>query len=224
MLCRVLLLSFGLAEGLLQTPLRSAPAPTAFPRSGILAMAEQQRTRRELLASAITAGSSLSVLSGLPAAVFAESTLITRQQAYTRYVPRIERGRDYWATGLKKLIIAQDWKSISAAVDKKGSIDRIFGPMGLFASSFSSKTISDKTLAMNTAVDELREAADSLAIAAAGKTSGGFLGFGEKKLDESQRAQLAKAAYAKGISAIDKFIMIGNDGLGMQFAPLDTIQ
>ena len=96
--------------------------------------------------------------------------------------------------------------------------------MGLFASSFSSKTISDKTLAMNTAVDELREAADSLAIAAAGKTAGGFLGFGEKKLDESQRAQLAKAAYAKGISAIDKFIMIGNDGLGMQFAPMDTIQ
>ena len=109
-------------------------------------------------------------------------------------------------------------------LDKKGSIDRIFGPMGLFASSFSSKTISDKTLAMNTAVDELREAADSLAIAAAGKTSGGFLGFGEKKLDESQRAQLAKAAYAKGISAIDKFIMIGNDGLGMQFAPIETIQ
>ena len=72
-----------------------------------------------MLASAITAGGSLSVLSGLPAAVFAESTLITRQQAYTRYVPRIERGRDYWATGLKKLIIAQDWKSISAAVDKK---------------------------------------------------------------------------------------------------------
>ena len=156
MLCRVLLLSFGLAEGLLPTPLRSAPAPTAFPRSGILAMAEQQRTRRELLASAITAGSSLSVLSGLPAAVFAESTLITRQQAYTRYVPRIERGRDYWATGLKKLIIAQDWKSISAAVDKKGSIDRIFGPMGLFASSFSSKTISDKTLAMNTALTSPR--------------------------------------------------------------------
>ena len=129
MLCRVLLLSFGLAEGLLPTPLRSARAPTAFPRSGILAMAEQQRTRRELLASAITAGSSLSVLSGLPAAVFAESTLITRQQAYTRYVPRIERGRDYWATGLKKLIIAQDWKSISAAVDKKGSIDHRYGAL-----------------------------------------------------------------------------------------------
>ena len=73
-------------------------------------------------------------------------------------------------------------------------------------------------------IGEEGEAADSLAIAAAGKTSGGFLGFGEKKLDESQRAQLAKAAYAKGISAIDKFIMIGNDGLGMQFAPLDTIQ
>ena len=154
----------------------------------------------------------------------AEQTLVTRQQAYSRYVPRIERGRDYWATGVKKAIGSSDWPLLVKAIDKKGSIDRIFGPMGLFASSFSSKTISDKTLAMNTAVDELREAADSLAIAAAGKTSGGFLGFGEKKLDESQRAQLAKAAYAKGISAIDKFIMIGNDGLGMQFAPMDTIQ
>ena len=197
-----------------------APAPL---KSAVLTTIEQ-RTRRELLTTAITAGTSLSLVSALPTAVFAESTLITRQQAYTRYVPRIERGRDYWSTGLKKLIIAQDWKSISSAVDKKGSVDRIFGPMGLFASSFSSKTISDKTLAMNTAVDELREAADSLAIAAAGKTSGGFLGFGEKKLDESQRAQLAKAAYAKGVSAIDKYIMIGNDGLGMQFAPIETIQ
>ena len=74
---------------------RSYPDAMVLDNSLLKALAAQ--------ALAITAGSSLSVLSGLPAAVFAESTLITRQQAYTRYVPRIERGRDYWATGLKKL-------------------------------------------------------------------------------------------------------------------------
>jgi len=164
-------------------------------------------------------------VAALPSPAFAESTLTTRQQAYTRYVPRIERGRDYWDTGLKKLIVNGDWTAISAACEKKGSIDRIFGPMELFASSWSSKTISDKTLAMNVAIDELREAARGLKIASEGKEkSGGFFGFGgTKTMDPSKRTQLAQAAYKKGVQAINKYIEIGNDGMGLQFAPIDTI-
>ena len=42
-------------------------------------------------------------------------------------------------------------------IASKGPIDRLFGPLELWSSSFSSKTISPKTLAMNDAIDELRE-------------------------------------------------------------------
>jgi len=169
---------------------------------------------------------SIAVATSMPDLVSAESTLVTRQQAYTRYVPRVERGRDYWATGLRKAVQAGDWATISQALEKKGSIDRIFGPMELWASSWSSKTIADKTIAMNSAVDELREAAAGLKIAAAGKeSSSGFFGFlgGGKTLDPAKRSELAVISYKKGVAAINKYILIGNDGLGLSFAPLDTI-
>ena len=148
----------------------------------------------------------------------AEQTLITRQQAYTRYVPRVERGRDYWSTAVKKQIQAQDWTTLSAAIEKKGSIDRIFGPMQLWASSFSGKTISEKTLAMNGAIDELKSAVSTLEIAARGtEGGGGFLGFGgPKKIEESKRKELALKSYVKGVAAINQYIEIGNDGLGLQ--------
>ena len=46
---------------------------------------------------------------------------------------------------------------------------------------------------------------------------GGFLGFGgNKKIDEGKRQQLAQAAYQKGAKAINKYIEIGNDGMGLQ--------
>jgi len=187
---------------------------------------EAQLSRRSLVGALASAGGALAALEALPSAVYAEATLVTRQQAYTRYVPRVERGRDYWAGGLRKLVATSDWKSISEALEPKGSIDRIFGPCELWASSFSSKTISDKTIAMNIAIDELRESARALKIAADGKESGGgFFGFGGgKAMDPSKRTQLAQAAYKKGVQAINKYIEIGNDGLGMQFAPLDLIE
>lgn len=148
----------------------------------------------------------------------AEQTLVTRQQAYTRYVPRVERGRDYWSTAVKKQIQNQDWKTLQAAIEKKGSIDRIFGPMQLWASSFSGKTISEKTLAMNNAIDELKSAVNTLEIAARGtEGGGGFLGFGgPKKIEESKRKELALKSYLKGVAAINQYIEIGNDGLGLQ--------
>ena len=46
---------------------------------------------------------------------------------------------------------------------------------------------------------------------------------GKKTLDEGSRQKLAQAAYKKGASAFNKYIVIGNDGLGLNFAPLDTI-
>lgn len=164
----------------------------------------------------------------------AEQTLVTRQQAYTRYVPRVERGRDYWSSAVKKQIQNQDWATLATAIEKKGSIDRIFGPMQLWASSFSGKTISEKTLAMNGAVDELQSAVKTLEIAAKGtEGSGGFLGFGgPKKIEESKRKELALKSYLKGVAAINQYIEIGNDGIGGQarvctpaatsFAPLLT--
>ena len=33
----------------------------------------------------------------------------------------------------------------------------------------------------------------------------------------------AQAAYKKGVSAFNKYIEIGNDGIGVSFEPLDTI-
>jgi len=215
-----MLVSTLLAAGALQGPLPArqtntqraavrSPADCAFPTL----------SRRDLVGAMAGAGVAIAV----PGAAFAESTLTTRQQAYTRYVPRIERGRDYWATGLRKAVASEDWATISAAVDKKGSIDRIFGPLELWASSWSSKTISEKTIAMGDAIRELREAADDLKIAAEGKATGGFLGFGAKSVDPAKRTALANAAYKKGVQAINKYIEVGNDGMGLQFQPIDGI-
>ncbi|KAL1510466.1 hypothetical protein AB1Y20_006772 [Prymnesium parvum] len=181
--------------------------------------------RRQLLNALIGGTGALLAMEVNPSPVWAETSLATRQQAYSRYVPRVERGRDYWQNGLRKLVATQNWKEISAALEKKGSIDRMFGPMELWASSWSSKTISDKTIAMNGALDELREACRGLKVASEGKEGGGgFFGFGGPKvMDPSKRAQLAQAAYAKGVQAINKYLEIGNDGIGLQFAPIDLI-
>ena len=103
---------------------------------------------------------------------------------------------------------------------------KVIGPMSLWSSSWSSKVISDKTIAMNAAIDELTEAVATLEIAAIGKEKdNGFFGIfgGKKSLDETSRMALAKAAYKKGVIAFNKYIEIGNDGLGLNFAPLDTI-
>jgi len=199
----------------------SARYAGAAPRAAVTACAEPSTaglSRRTLVAAA-------AFPTFLAQRAVAEQTLVTRQQAYTRYVPRIERGRDYWANGVRKAVAASDWPTLVSAIEKKGSVDRIFGPMQLWASSFSGKTISEKTLAMNGAVDELKEAVRFLNIAAIGtEKGGGFFGFGgQKKIDESKRKQLASAAYQKGVAAINKYIEIGNDGLGLQFATLDTI-
>ena len=177
-------------------------------------------SRRAVVASAAAVLPALFAQSAV-----AEQTLVTRQQAYSRYVPRIERGRDYWSTAVKKAVASSDWTTLNKAIEKKGSIDRIFGPMQLWASSFSGKSISEKTIAMNAAVDELRDAVNFLTVATVGtEKGGGFLGFGgAKKIEESKRQQLALAAYQKGVKAINKFIDIGNDGMGLQFAVIDTI-
>lgn len=114
-------------------------------------------SRRAVVASAAAVLPALFAQSAV-----AEQTLVTRQQAYSRYVPRIERGRDYWSTAVKKAVASSDWTTLNKAIEKKGSIDRIFGPMQLWASSFSGKSISEKTIAMNAAVDELRDAVRSL--------------------------------------------------------------
>jgi len=165
----------------------------------------------------------------LPA--LAESTLVTRQQAYTRYVPRIERGRDYWAGKLRKSITNSDWETLKKELeppgkkDKGGALVKITPAMRLWASSFSGKTLSDKTLAMQAAVDEIDECIKSLDVAAQGKISGGLFSFitGGKTMDNSQRTALAQAAYKKGVSAFNKYIELGNDGIGVAFAPVDLI-
>mmetsp|Transcript_30691 Transcript_30691/g.72444 ORF Transcript_30691/g.72444 Transcript_30691/m.72444 type:complete len:219 (-) Transcript_30691:209-865(-) len=191
---------------------RAAPVTCAQPSEPL--------SRRAVVASAAAVLPALFAQSAV-----AEQTLVTRQQAYSRYVPRIERGRDYWSTAVKKAVASSDWTTLNKAIEKKGSIDRIFGPMQLWASSFSGKSISEKTIAMNAAVDELRDAVNFLTVATVGtEKGGGFLGFGgSKKIEESKRQQLALAAYQKGAKAINKFIEIGNDGMGLQFAVIDTI-
>ena len=70
------------------------------------------------------------------------------------------------------------------------------------------------------------QAVASLEIAAFGKEKDtGFFAFlgGGKTLDDASRRALAAAAYKKGTNAFNKYIEIGNDGLGLNFAPLDTI-
>jgi len=146
-------------------------------------------------------------------------------------VPRIERGRDFWAGGLRKYVANQDWAAISKEFEPVGkntggAISKMFGPMRLWASSWSGKTVAEKTLAMNQAIEELEDAAKNLEVAALGKekATGFFSVFGGTKTmaDDSRRA-LAQAAYKKGVIAINKYIEIGNDGMGLQFAALDTI-
>ena len=155
------LLTAGLAfvEPPLLATRAALPARTLAP---VASASDATIGRRALLSTAAAA-----VL--VPGAAFAESTLVTRQGAYTRYVPRIERGRDFWAGGLRKMVASQDWKSIQRELepvgkkDKGGALKKIFGPMSLWASSFSSKVISDKTVAMNAAIDELEEVRARLA-------------------------------------------------------------
>ena len=70
------------------------------------------------------------------------------------------------------------------------------------------------------------QAVATLEIAAAGEEKdGGIFGMigGKKKLDDKSRVALAAAAYKKGTKAFNKYIEIGNDNLGLSFAPLDTI-
>ncbi len=196
-----------------------------------LALAPPGLGRREVMTRAAATCAAPALAAALaaptvPMPALAESTLVTRQQAYTRYVPRIERGRDYWAVAVKKAIGAGDWATLTKALEKKGSIDRMFGPMELWASSFSGKTISPKTLGMNDAIADLKLAAADLRFAATGTEGGGGLfGFisGPKKLDESKRSALAKSAYASGVEAFNRYIEAGNDSLGLQLSPLDTI-
>jgi len=206
-------------------------APAKPPGASASSSTASTVDRRTVLAAAPAALAASAALGGA-APVSAEATLVTRQQAYTRYVPRVERLRDYWATPLRKAIGSSDWGAIKAALEpvgkkgKGGSIMQGFGPLRLYASSFSSKVIADKTLAMNSAIDELEEAVNVLTLAAEGQEKdGGILGiFGAKKsLDEGARRKLAEAAYKKGASALNKYILISNDGLGLNFAPLDTI-
>jgi len=130
------------------------------------------------------------------------------------------------------MVANSDWKGIEKELepvgkkDKGGAVMKAFSPMRLWASSWSGKVISDKTLAMNAAIDELEEAVLSLQIAAAGTDkSDGFFSFlgGKKTLDDASRTKLAQAAYKKGVSAFNKYILIGNDGIGINFQPLDTI-
>merc|ERR1719231_732935 len=99
------------STALAPAPLVGRPA-VITPRGSVIADARAS-SRRELISSFVGAG----VLSALPAATFAESTLVTRQAAYSRYVPRIERGRDYWAGGVRKAIANQDWNTILADLD-----------------------------------------------------------------------------------------------------------
>jgi len=132
---------------------------------------------------------------------------------------------------LRGLVAKSDWDTIQkelAPVGKKdqgGTLRKLVAPMRLWASSFSSKTISDKTQAMEAAVDEIEDAIASLDVASKGEVKGGIFGFlgGTKKVEESQRVALAQAAYKKGVSAFNKYIEIGNDGIGVSFEPLDTI-
>merc|ERR1719277_2024539 len=66
-------------------------------------------TRREVLASAaagLVASSNL-----VPAS--AETTLATKQAAYTRYVPRIENARDFWSGSLLTYLKNEDWDAIN---------------------------------------------------------------------------------------------------------------
>ena len=117
-------------------PPRSAPvgrrAVLTQPRAASVTCAQPSEplSRRAVVASAAAA---------LPAffaqSAVAEKTLVTRQQAYSRYVPRIERGRDYWSTAVKKAVASSDWTTLNKAIEKKGSIDRIFGPMQLWAAA-----------------------------------------------------------------------------------------
>jgi len=208
------------------------PGPSAQRAVAALAcqgaeVAPEGVSRRALLAAA--AAGVAAAGGALPA--FAEATLVTRQQAYTRYVPRVERARDFWAGRLRGLVAKSDWETIQkelAPLGKKGeggTLRKLVSPMRLWASSFSSKTISDKTQAMEAAVDEIEDAIASLDVASKGEVKGGIFGFlgGTKKVDESQRGALAQAAYKKGVSAFNKYIEIGNDGIGVSFEPLDTI-
>jgi len=179
------------------------------------------------------------VLGGLAAAaampilpVFADATPATMREAYTRYVPRIERGRDFWGDRLKGLIDAKKWDIIKRELepigkkDTGGSIKKFFPPLKLWASSFSGKGVSEKTSAMLDAVDELKEAVQSLEVAANGKLEdSGLFAFltGPKTMDEPSRLKLANTAWLKGKSAINKYILIGNDAL-VNLEPLDKIE
>ena len=42
-------------------------------------------------------------------------------------------------------------------------------------------------------------------------------------MDDGKRRKIAQDAYAKGKDAINKYIELGNDGLGLNFTPIDQM-
>jgi len=166
----------------------------------------------------------------LPA--FADSTSATRARAADRYVPRIERGRDFWGGGVKNYIKQGNWQALQAELaplKKKsgGRIMEIVPPLRLYASSFSGNSPTPKTEAMDQAADEFEAAIKNLKIAVKGEeeTAGVFGLFkGTKSMDEANRKKLAVAAYQQGVVAFNKYIQISNDDVGVGQSPIDLLE
>lgn len=171
------------------------------------------------------------------------------ENAYDRYVPRINEGGKFYKSQLYPVLSKGDWKALSAATQeprKKSKEDRtlqdggiakraaqaggfsdsrVLSAMDLFAATFSDSSISPKTKAMQVEVVKLREVVAGISKAAKiasgeEKSGGGLFGIGGKAPSQQELLKQCQELYLKGGNAYNQYVFLANDGLPVQLDKL----
>lgn len=230
-------------------------APPRHVTTGIgLGLSEVYRPAGRPIAAEMSSASRRRVMSGacytavaaampsFPALAGPSTDLKTdRVVAMNKYQPRIKAGLEFWTGGLRQAISAGDWvtvgKSLTDELDptdkkgrrrKQGAVLAMYGPMELWASSFSrAAQRSPVTQEMNDALVAFKAATAVLEEATAEKVNaGGLFGFfgAKKELSASDREKKAREGYAAGTKALNSFIATLNTQLKiMGEDPLPTV-
>ena len=207
--------------------------------------------RNDFLTNTATAASALttSLILTTPASPAIARGRASLENAYDRYVPRINEGGKFYKSQLYAALAKGDWKALSAATQeppKKSKEDRtlqdggiakraaqaggfsdsrVLSAMDLFAATFSDSSISPKTKAMQAEVVKLREVVAGISKAAKiasgeEKSGGGLFGIGGKAPSQQELLKQCQELYLKGGNAYNQYVFLANDGLPVQLDKL----
>ncbi|CAM9571869.1 unnamed protein product [Discosporangium mesarthrocarpum] len=152
-------------------------------------------TRRDAVLRGLSGFGTLSVMGGVPIAL-AERSPSAFNTAYGRYVGRIERGLKYFEGPLQTAVKDGKWDEVRDAIAPKGEIDRLFAPLGIFATTYSDSVINEETTDMRNDIRLFKVCME--------------------KLDEAaQKKDLEGAvlAYKRGRTALGMYVDVANKGM-----------